>query len=284
MIGASPVCARVNHPILRNSGTAAHELLMLRLRTLHSDVLLTFLAKLLTGKMEETPERITVVAPHQDDETFGCGGLIAKHRKRGSDVQVIFLTDGSQAPLEGTSVSDRRELPAVRNEEARRALASLGVPGPQLHFLDYQDGALHVLDQTAREGFLERLAGLLTAHGSTMVLLPHWNDGHSDHDAAHELAAEAAGRVPTVRMVYQYMIWKPWLHPLYRPGFIRELSTARRLSIADVIAKKKEAIEAYDSQLATLPRGFLNRFERPYELFLPDRIGAGGLGGAGKRK
>lgn len=133
---SSPVCARVNHPSRGGTGTAARERFMLRLRAFHADVLLTFLARLLTRKMAEMPERITVVAPHQDDETFGCGGLIAKHQKRGSDVQVVFLTDGSQAPLDGTGVSERRELPALRKEEARRAMASLGVPEQRLHFLD----------------------------------------------------------------------------------------------------------------------------------------------------
>lgn len=275
---SAPVCARMNHPSRGNIGTPARERFMLHLRTFHSDGLLTFLARLLTKKMAETPERITVVAPHQDDETFGCGGLIAKHRKRGADVQVVFLTDGSQAPLDGTGISDRRELPALRNEEARRAMASLGVPEERLHFLDYGDGTLHSLNQSARQALIEKLSDLLTVHGATAVFLPHWNDGHSDHDAAHVLVKEAASRVLKIGMLYQYIIWKPWLHPLYRPQFLRELSSAERLDIADVSDEKNVAIEAYTSQLATLPHGFLDRFLRSYELFFPCRNQAGHQG------
>jgi LmbE family N-acetylglucosaminyl deacetylase len=114
--------------------------------------------------------------------------------------------------------------------------------------------------------------------------LPHWNDGHSDHDAAHELAKEAASKVPEVGMLYQYMIWKPWLHPLYRPQFLRELGRAVMFDVADVLAEKNVAIQAYASQLATLPRGFLDRFLRSYELFFPSRNQTGhqGATGAGK--
>ena len=40
-------------------------------------------------------KRVLVVAPHQDDETLGCGGLIARKRYEGLPVHVVFITDGS---------------------------------------------------------------------------------------------------------------------------------------------------------------------------------------------
>ncbi len=36
-----------------------------------------------------------VVAPHPDDETLGCGVLIAAKRRLGAEVAVVFLTDGA---------------------------------------------------------------------------------------------------------------------------------------------------------------------------------------------
>ncbi len=35
-----------------------------------------------------------VFSPHQDDETLGCGGMIARKREQGIPVVVTFLTDG----------------------------------------------------------------------------------------------------------------------------------------------------------------------------------------------
>ena len=40
------------------------------------------------------PRRVLVVAPHSDDEIFGCGGMLAFHAERGDDVRVLVLTDG----------------------------------------------------------------------------------------------------------------------------------------------------------------------------------------------
>ena len=35
-----------------------------------------------------------VFAPHQDDETLGCGGTILKKRAAGAEVGLVFLADG----------------------------------------------------------------------------------------------------------------------------------------------------------------------------------------------
>lgn len=37
---------------------------------------------------------ILIVAPHADDETLGCGGLLAKRTQGGFEATVVVLTDG----------------------------------------------------------------------------------------------------------------------------------------------------------------------------------------------
>ena len=44
-----------------------------------------------------TRSRILVLAPHMDDEVFGCGGTLALAAAAGSEVRVVFITDGSRA-------------------------------------------------------------------------------------------------------------------------------------------------------------------------------------------
>ena len=42
----------------------------------------------------DNPGRTLVIAPHQDDETLGCGGYILLRRLEALPVDVLYITDG----------------------------------------------------------------------------------------------------------------------------------------------------------------------------------------------
>ena len=44
---------------------------------------------------------VLVVAPHFDDETLGCGGLLAQLAAAGAVIRVLYLTDGAAAAEPG---------------------------------------------------------------------------------------------------------------------------------------------------------------------------------------
>ena len=39
--------------------------------------------------------RVLVLAPHADDEVFGCGGALADLIEQGAVVRILILTDGA---------------------------------------------------------------------------------------------------------------------------------------------------------------------------------------------
>lgn len=72
--------------------------------------------------------KVLILVPHEDDEVNLAYGVVDSFVGGGSDVTVAFLTNG-----------DARTDPAVRNREAVRADALLGVPAENLVFLGYGD-------------------------------------------------------------------------------------------------------------------------------------------------
>ncbi len=70
-------------------------------------------------------QRIVVVAPHPDDETLGCGLLIARAARAGVPLAVVALTDG-QASHPESKRWPATALGRLRRAELRRAMARPG--------------------------------------------------------------------------------------------------------------------------------------------------------------
>lgn len=187
--------------------------------------------------------RLVVIAPHPDDETLGCGLLIARAVRQGCRVAVIALTDGDASHPE----SVRWPPPAlarVRRAELRRALARLGAGAVAIRFMHYGDGAV------ARDGRGLALMRLLTSFGAGAVVVASPADHHPDHQAAFRLATTALRGTPIP--LFTYAVWS-------RAG------GAAGPRVRDPhLASKRRAIAAHRSQtsdyIADDPRGFrLNR-------------------------
>ncbi|MBD1843502.1 PIG-L family deacetylase [Cyanobacteria bacterium FACHB-63] len=203
-----------------------------------------------------------IIAPHQDDETLGCGGLITLKRQLGVRVAVVFLTDGGGTCV---SLSDYEHEVNLRRQEAIAALNLLGVPGSDIHFLNYPDGKLQNLSASDRQDLLTQLQQLLEQYEAEEVYAPHAKDGHCDHEAAFQLAYTAT--VSSRIQLFQYPIWLFWRRSFLLQLKWRDLAGAYRLNIGSVSSKKQRAIRIYQSQLSILPFGFLNPFWSSTELF-----------------
>ena len=66
--------------------------------------------------------RVLVLAPHPDDEVFGCGAAIAMHVAEGSAVHVVIVTDGAYR----TSKSALSDYAQIRRKESIAAGHLLG--------------------------------------------------------------------------------------------------------------------------------------------------------------
>jgi LmbE family N-acetylglucosaminyl deacetylase len=204
-----------------------------------------------------------VFSPHQDDETFGCGGMIAHKREQGIPVVVVFLTDG-----QGSGGSDTKNtIVQIRKQEALEALAILGVKASEIHFLDKPDGTLQDLNNDEQQEIISRVAQLIQYYQPEEIYVPHRKDCHRDHEATYELVKVAMAANNTRVELLQYPIWLFWRAPLFILLKLQDLAAAYCFSITLVQEKKNRAIASYRSQIKSLPRGFMKRFLGSYEIF-----------------
>lgn len=214
--------------------------------------------------------RTVVLAPHADDESLGCGGLLARLAQAGHSAHVVVVTDGTGSHRNSQSWPAPR-LRALREAEAQRAVRHLG-HGGRVEFLRLPDSGLPTAGTPAFEAAADRLAGLLDDLRPDTLLVPWRRDPHCDHEGTWQLAA--ARRPEGVRWL-EYPVWA-WTAPETAP--LDDEAAAWRLDISDVLDAKAQAVAAHRSQTTDLiaddPDGFrlhpevLAHFQRPWELFL----------------
>ncbi len=217
-----------------------------------------------------SPKPAIVFSPHQDDETLGCGGIIALKRQQSVPVQVVFMTDGQKSHMYAPWLESPPDIVQIRRQEAIDALTVLGVKPADTHFLDQMDGALGELSQTQRQSVIQKIVHLLLMYRPEEVYVPHRKDNHPDHRATYELVRSAIAAAQLEVELLQYPIWLFWESLIFFGLRPRDLQNAVRLTIGSVRQQKQRAIAAYRSQQLLLPPGFLKGYRTPYEIFFKE--------------
>ena len=192
-----------------------------------------------------------VIAPHPDDEAFGCGGLIAGKRLDGHPVHVIFLTDGSASHPKHPTLTPT-VLVNLRQQEARESLSKLGVDSTMIHFLGVRDGTLAQLSAPESANITEQLNQFLLTIKPDEVFLPCRNDGSSEHEAAFLLLQSAVNKTTPQPRILEYPVWS-WWNPFL---LLRSCFTRRRIlrfNLGGYGFLKKAAIACHHSQVEPCP-------------------------------
>lgn len=207
-----------------------------------------------------------VLAPHPDDDTFGCGGTILLKRLRGLRVRIVYLTDGGASHPGHPSLSVEA-LACRRREEAVAAASVLGADPADLRFLHAADGTLKDLAPNEADRLVDELAADLNATVPDEILLPGRADGSSEHEAAFRLVGRALRRLKTSPALLEFPVWA-WWSPL---RLVDPLLRGRRIWRVDYRgweSLKRHAIARHGTQLeaippwteAPLPRAFAEAF------------------------
>ena len=216
---------------------------------------------------------ILVLAPHADDETIGCGGLIQQAVRAGVAVFIDVLTDGSRSHPNSKS-HGRAALATLRQAEATAAARRLGVDAAALRFWPEEDSRLPA-SGAAGEALVARLRQRLGETRARAVFVTWTDDPHCDHKAAFALAEQSLAGLEHPPRLYAYPVWSWTVESM--PPNSRE-GPVLRLDIRSELALKREALACHASQLDqvirddpdgfSLAEGDLALFLQPWETFI----------------
>ena len=113
--------------------------------------------------------RVTVISPHPDDETLGCGGTLLKHKDSGDQLDWIIVTR-AHSPQWEAALLDRkeREIAAVATAYGFDQVVRLGFPTMQL-------------DTLPLGNLISSIAEAVEKTTPNQLYLTHSGDIHSDH-------------------------------------------------------------------------------------------------------
>jgi LmbE family N-acetylglucosaminyl deacetylase len=221
--------------------------------------------------LEDRP--FVVVAPHPDDESLACGGLIADACGQGVRGKVVIVSDGAGSHPNSKAYPPGR-LRSLREEEARQAGAELGLRPDEMLFLGLPDRFVPREGEQA-ERAIGAIADCVREIGAESLFVSWRHDPHCDHEASYRIARAVQRRVGKVRL-FEYVVWGHTLPPSTEVDPIR--SGFRIRFDLEALETKRRAIAAHRSQTTNLidddPAGFLfaqidlDHFDLPYEFFL----------------
>jgi LmbE family N-acetylglucosaminyl deacetylase len=148
--------------------------------------------------------RLLAVVAHPDDESFGCGSLLAHASRNGFDVTVCCATRGESGDPTPGSITAGLDIAEVREAELYHAADILGVS--TVHLLDFVDSGM---SGEAPDGSLcaappaavtDAVAEVLASIRPHVVVTLDASDGHRDHAAIRDatLGAVRRGSVETL--------------------------------------------------------------------------------------
>ena len=204
--------------------------------------------------------RVLVLAAHPDDEVLGMGGTIALHARRGDDVRVVCMTDGSTSQY---PADDSRRT--QKDDEAQRAAAILGA---EYVHLDLPDMRLDTIAHVE----LNRIVEEHVREWSTDVFYVTHPDVNLDHRALFDSASVAARPTPG-QSVRRLLTFAPTSSTEWTPAGVNWFVPNWFVDITETFEQKLEAFACFETEWRDYPHPRNDRALRAHAQFYGATIG-----------
>ena len=198
--------------------------------------------------MELSDQIALVLAPHPDDEVFGCGGLIHRIKKSGGKVYVLYMAAGTTKDFSAKGESTAEERIDEMEQVAREMQIdgySLAMPGDQYHL------QLDTVPLKEIIHLIERGSDIsLEALKPDIVLLPPDSDYNQDHRVVNHAAMAALRPASAKHKSFQPIVLTYEL-PYHQWNIAESLATPGLFVKLDeeALDAKISALKIYKSQL-----------------------------------
>ena len=219
-------------------------------------------------RRSDMDDRLLVVVAHPDDETFGCGSLLAYATERSVPATVACATRGEAgSPTPGRGLDDA-DMAVVREGELRAAAEHLGVERVEL--FDWTDSGMEgepsatALIAAPLAAVADQIVALIDGVQPTVVVTLDASDGHRDHahirDAVLSAVDDAAWRADRVYLhCLPQQLMRKWVDALteQKPDSqhlaLGDLGTPADkittvIDTSDLLQRREEAIALHRSQ------------------------------------
>lgn len=186
-------------------------------------------------------ERVLCLSGHPDDESFGCGGTLAKHAQAGDPVSVVAFTNGVGARGFSPGASTEREV------AFRQACKILGTEDVWIH--DYADNQM---DEVPQLTIVQQIEKHIERFKPTIVYTHSSSDVNVDHRVMHECTVTACRSQPghCVKHIRFFEVpssteWQmPGKHP-FQPNLFVDVTSTFEL--------KLRALDQYATEMRDYP-------------------------------
>ncbi len=191
--------------------------------------------------------RILVVAAHPDDEVLGCGGTIAKAKRQGAKVGVLFLGEGISARF---TADQYESIEFKQQTEKRYAEAKAALDVLQVDMVWYRNRLCTQFDTYSRLSIVKDIEAVIEEFKPTMLFTHNPSEVNVDHEITY-YAVETACR-PTrdwlPKAIYTFEIicsgtWK--FNPTFKPNVFVDVSKTWDIKI--------KAWQCYAGEFKPLP-------------------------------
>jgi len=186
---------------------------------------------------------ILAVLAHPDDETFICGGTLAKYAREGHKVILVCATKGEMGRRMGVPPTATREnIAGIREQELKDACSALGIH--ELRFLGLRDKLLEI---QPFDTLVETVLAHITNIKPDIIITFHETlGGHPDHCTIGLATTRAFQLYSKNDCKLYYLCWSNVAHRASEYGFDPEQIS--KINIGPYNQYKLQAFRAHRTQ------------------------------------